>query len=132
MVLVLCLVLSVATLALGRYVQVAQVSVRASQARAVRLATVDAALRVGVERLRLTTSNCATSMPMPSMNGASAALGCVPAGSSGSWTRYTVTAVVDLGNGRSSGTATVQVGTVGGLPCTSTCAVTVNAWSVST
>jgi Tfp pilus assembly protein PilX len=131
LVLVLCLSLAVMGLALGRYAQASSKSSTVMAAVAQRNAAADGALRLGIESLKLGESRCTTTMSVPAINGATITLGCTQVASAAAWLQVRLTVTAKLDAAQTTGATTVQIGRPGGSPCTSSCTVTINSWSVT-
>ena len=131
LVLVVTLVLSIIVASLSTYVTTGLRSTHVSKDRNTRIASADATLRMGIEELKLNPSLCTNTMTIPTTNNTTNHLQCAPNGTPNSaWSPYLLTATTQ-NNGTTTAQAAIQIATTAGTPCTSTCTITINAWSVS-
>jgi Tfp pilus assembly protein PilX len=132
LVLVITLVLSIIVASLATYVTTGLRSTHVSKDRNTRIASADATLRMGIEELKLNPSLCTNNMTIPTTNNTTNHLQCTTNGTPNSaWTPYLLTATTQ-NNGTTTAQAAIQIATTAGTPCTATCTITINTWSVST
>lgn len=129
----MCLILAAASFALVDYLRTALRASDVYEAQVRGAASVEAALQVSIDALHGGAGQCRPTMDVPSTNGSVVRVTCEQAGSSPRWSRHRLVATVTVGGGTSTGSAVVQIPTwTGGVPCTQSCSLVVNSWSLGT